>query len=259
MKKFMLLTAIAALSAMSSFGAACASGVTLQTLINNGACEVNNGQGALWTISNWGLDTATATSFGGVNPTASDLFVTWAPTAAGQYGGAGFSVTYTDAEGGINWFAVAAGNPNQKVNLKPSFWVTSSNLQSTAWTETNTALVSVTNTVLPNLPSQGGPGQVSVQKIINTQNGTPITDAHVFVLGGQLQLGTTDPAVRTGLNLNDFSVVDDMILTAGDSGGAALTSFTNSFYTASAGVPEPMTFVLMGAGLVGVAILRRRR
>jgi hypothetical protein len=189
MKRFLLLSAIGVLSGISAFGAACASGVTLDTLISNGACEVTNGQGALWTISNWGLESSFA-----IKPEASDLFVSWAPTPAGLYGGAGFSITFSDTPGGLDWFQVGS---NSKINLRPVFWVTSSNLPSTAWTETNTALVSVTNTVLPNLPTAGGPGQVSVQTIVNTQGGAAITDALVlWSVGTSRSARPTPPLAR---------------------------------------------------------------
>jgi hypothetical protein len=58
-------------------------------------------------------------------------------------------------------------------------------------------------------------------------------------------------------------VVDTYAIQAanqGLGGTASITSYTNSFYAApvQTGIPEPMSFVLMGAGLVGIAVLRRR-
>ncbi len=63
-------------------------------------------------------------------------------------------------------------------------------------------------------------------------------------------------------NVGTLVVVDKLNLTGGARTGAlgAAASFTNYFApTASNDIPEPMTFALMGAGLVGLAILRRRK
>lgn len=40
--------------------------------------------------------------------------------------------------------------------------------------------------------------------------------------------------------------------------GADLTSFSQSFHTAASPVPEPMTMMLMGAGLSGLGLFRRK-
>jgi hypothetical protein len=248
MKKILIIAAMASLTAISSFGAACLSGVSLQTLINTdgGVCTVDNGAGATWTISNWAQGTVVTSGFGGATPTASDLWVSWTSVPGVGGFGAGFAVTFSDAPGGTNWFNTQGGlgsAPNQAVDWKPGFWVTS----------TGTDVVRVVNEVT----GEGGNGQVNVQKIINTQTGINLGDAHVFYAGAPIGILTSDPAIRD-LVLTNFSIVDHIILSATNAPqGGFMTSFTNTFYTAT-DIPEPMTFLLMGAGLVGIAALRRR-
>jgi hypothetical protein len=73
----------------------------------------------------------------------------------------------------------------------------------------------------------------------------------------ELDYSSTHPANALGR----ISVADIYQITAGNNGtGSTLSSYTNIFYgqTPQTGVPEPMSFVLMGAGLVGIAALRRR-
>jgi hypothetical protein len=62
---------------------------------------------------------------------------------------------------------------------------------------------------------------------------------------------TTSGSFGGGLSVNDRIFFD----AAGRSGGT-ITSYTNTFTTNN--IPEPMSFLLMGAGLVGIAALRRR-
>jgi hypothetical protein len=51
--------------------------------------------------------------------------------------------------------------------------------------------------------------------------------------------------------VNSLYVYKDIRVPFGDE----LSSFSQSFHT---GVPEPMTFVLIGTGLVGIGWIRRR-
>ena len=61
-------------------------------------------------------------------------------------------------------------------------------------------------------------------------------------------------------SITRLGVEDNFQIQAGINGTSSLTSYTNTFFAADPRViiPEPMTFVLMGAGLVGIAALRRR-
>jgi hypothetical protein len=74
------------------------------------------------------------------------------------------------------------------------------------------------------------------------------------------------PLNATLLNVNagDLFVVDRFRVNGGAWAGGSVTTtgYTNYFLpTAQTGgdIPEPMTFALMGAGLIGLAILRRRQ
>ena len=69
-----------------------------------------------------------------------------------------------------------------------------------------------------------------------------------------------DVVISLPNSITRLGVEDNFQIQAGINGNSSLTSYTNSFYGSNptGQVPEPMTFVLMGAGLVGIAALRRR-
>jgi hypothetical protein len=63
--------------------------------------------------------------------------------------------------------------------------------------------------------------------------------------------GFTDRAFFAGVE--SVGVLDSVTVTSGMSGTASISNFSNTFSS-----PEPLSFVLLGTGLLGVALMRRR-
>jgi hypothetical protein len=252
MRKVLILMALVAASGIASFSApACLTGVSLQALANAGLCTITNGAFS-WDINNWALTERNTTGYSGVLPTASEFTVTISNIANGVNSlGAGFAVTVTNPNN--TWFNTLGGGTsvNQSNNYKVNYQIVS-----------GSSIVRIDNSI----EGQGGTGQVNIQKLINTLGGSNLGEAHVFYTGNPVSLLTFNPATFTpNSGLTSASIVDHVIVSAANQPqGGYLSSFTNSFQTAALppppqnGIPEPMTFVLMGAGLVGIAALRRR-
>lgn len=89
--------------------------------------------------------------------------------------------------------------------------------------------------------------------------GTTVSTINLNDIGGTSGIGgthsgSTAPAFGAAAPY-EFYVKDTASLQANGLGTVEMSMFTNSF---SVQTPEPMSFVLMGAGLVGIAALRRR-
>jgi hypothetical protein len=246
MKKILLVAAISAVASISSFGAAC-SNTTLNLLTS---CTV--GASDQWTLDTWGFGSGGSQQTGyTAAPVLSDIFVSFANLTSGG-GGAGFSVTFSDGTGGDNFFSATSGSPNQTVSWK------------TIFVATGTAINTVTSTVTGGTTTLGNNGSVVLQKILTdatTPTNTTINDGTILTVSGFQSLNPL--TIISGGAYTNMGVVDNYQISSGNAGSAALTSYTNTFFAADPppptnGVPEPMTFVLMGAGLVGIAALRRR-
>ena len=110
---------------------------------------------------------------------------------------------------------------------------------------------------------------VTLRKYVQDWNATPdglggtltgletLLTSNNVSLPGSLTASAPPQTVLGGL-ANAYVIVDKLDLVAGSrpNAVAAVSSYSNVFGT---DIPEPMTFALMGAGLVGVAVLRRRR
>ena len=257
MKKLILSAAMLAFGSFTAFGAACVSGSTVATLTAT-TCQVSNGA-YTWDLSGWGMNPGNSQNYSpNANPAATDIIVTIAAVTGngtlGANGALGFSVTFSDAPGGNNFFNAVTG---QSANWETFF---AANDQGTGAADIKEVYHAVTG------GTSTGNGQVTVAKNINFVNGVPQNPnivANILYAGGVGPIGANPAQITLNTNTGLVGVLDTYAIQAsnvGIGGTASITSYTNYFFAApvQTGVPEPMSFVLMGAGLVGIAVLRRR-
>jgi hypothetical protein len=268
MKRITLTAAFFAAATINMFGAACPAGTnTLAALIAlPAACQISasNDSSLSWSISNWALTAASTTGFGSGAPVTvntNDILVSVNSLTNG------FSITFSDASNAqagsnpYNFFAPAATAGNsQQVNWKTGYWVRA------VGAGASDSATGVDNVIL-SLQNPTGSDSFSVDKQFQDFNGINLTptDAQVFYSNGAYILGTTNPSSPTSVfnprRTAGISIVDVVQFNSGQNGSGSVDSYTNTFSITppSNGVPEPMSFVLMGAGLVGIAALRRRK
>lgn len=212
----------------------------------NTPCQVTNGSYS-WDISNFYLSQVSQNGFGRV-PTYADIFVSFATV-----GSNGFSLTYSAAQGSpfFSW-------SNNDVTWMNGVWVSANNAASN--------IVSISHTsVFPGTGTNNA--YVSIEKEIQNRDSSVIhpslTLAYPFGSGSGTgdTVSTSNPFNVGFVSVNDRVVFESKTITLGNVvRSGSITSYTNTFYAAESNeIPEPMTFVLMGAGLVGIAALRRRK
>jgi hypothetical protein len=241
MKKILLAAAFFAVASFNAFAVPCISSGTLAQFAANGACTV--GATEQWQLSNFSVFAQDSINFGS-NITANDLVLTLA-----DVGSNGFSTTYSIANGSTNFMQVnPTPAPAQYVTWGNGIWITG------LAGDTSDDIVSITNT----LNGTFGGANVTLRKVVQSQaGGTLSVPTTCYNCQNPLLTHTINQAYGDLLSVNDRPVLDAG--GAGTTGG--LTSYTNIYLAAeqTGGIPEPMTFVLMGAGLVGIAALRRRK
>ena len=255
MRKILLTAAFCTIGSLNCFGAhlACANG-TLASLASLAHCSV--GATNQWNLSSFSLVNAGGFGYAG-NVTAGDIFVTFSNvTSVG--GGAGFAVSFSDGPTAPNYFSASSAGVSQSQNWRSMFIIESGpaiQLINNSWLNAN-----VTNPQPDN-----SNGSISLTKAIFNASVTPpsfLADVTLLAVPGLNIPGSNNADVVISLpnSITRLGVEDNFQIQAGINGNSSLTSYTNSFYgpNPTGQVPEPMTFVLMGAGLVGIAALRRR-
>lgn len=245
MKKILLATAFFAVASLNSFGAACSN--TTLDLLAGVSCTI--GSSDQWTLSNFDILGPVSVTNYSAALTTSDLQVTFA-----NLGTNGFSVSFSDAAGGLDFFTLS--NPAGSGSDQASQWRNRIFVAGTAGAASSIIEI--------NQSAQGFFGDASLT--INKRHHN--SDRQFVNLAAAVCQGcvsATSSASMYAAFGNDFSVNDVINFNAtnllGGTTTSGLTSYTNSFYAEApqGDVPEPMTFVLMGAGLVGIAALRRRK
>jgi len=252
MKKILLAAAFCAIASLNSIGAPCANGLISTLAVV--PCQV--GASNQWTLSTFSLTNAGGLGYAST-VSATDIFVSFSNVTSGG-GGAGFAVAFSDAAGGLNFFSASSVGVSQSQNWATMFMVeTGPAVQriNNSWQNAN-----VTN------PQPGtSNGSISVTKVIRNASVTPETlmgDVTLLAVPGLLipASGSADVPISLPNSVARLGVTDNFQIQAGVNGTSSLNSYTNTFYAADPQnpIPEPITFVLMGAGLIGIAALRRR-
>ncbi len=247
MKKILLAAAVCALASINSFGApACVDGVLTGVAT---PCTVTNGSYA-WDLSNIGVFDVSSNGF---VPGATTTSVASALTVSfATQGSTGFSITYTVGSPYNTW-------DNQDVNWLSGAWVTAANVDS------NVVRIGLGNVY----GVAGNNAYMGFEKEIQDQSANTVhTSLNLsYPNGGSAFSGSDYIQTTNAFSAPNLSINDRLVFDAKDIGAptnlarqGSVVSYTNYFYAAEpqTGVPEPMTFVLMGAGLVGIAALRRR-
>ncbi len=252
MKKIFITAGLLATASLASFGAACVDGSLASQPGFGGSgttpCQVTNGSYS-WNLSNFFLPSSgTASSGYGSVPNYNDIFVSFATAGAN-----GFSLTYTMPSAPFFVWQ------NQDVQWTNGVWVNANTPAS------NIVSISL-SAVFPGSSNQlQNNAYVGISKQIQDQAGATVHPSISIIASNGTGSATTASTSTTAqfsaaqLSVNDrinFDARTDSISNVLRSG--SITSYTNTFYAANE-VPEPMTFVLMGAGLVGIAALRRRK
>ena len=118
MKKILLVAAMFAVASLNSFGLTACANATLSSLA--AGCTITNGA-ASWDLTLFGFGGTGPSQLGyAADPATSDIFVSFATVTNPSGGGLGFSVTFSDAAGGLNFFNASFGSPNQSLTGRPS-------------------------------------------------------------------------------------------------------------------------------------------
>lgn len=247
MRKFILSAMAFAFCSIVSTAAPCAVGpVNLSTM--TASCTFGG-----WTLGGFGLEVPTS-SFGYSSAPAASNFmveVSAAPLLSGY--GPGFAVSFTSAPGDPNFLNASSGNPNQTSWFKTLFSIEAGPILAQSLLSADVATV-----------SNGNNGMIVVQAATQDpalSGGPTFADGVVLTLSGQQ---SANPVTLNGFAGNTRSQIDvsnAIQISSGSSGSASMNGFTNLFYLSEpppSDVPEPMTFTLIGAGLVAMTLLRRR-
>lgn len=248
MRTFALSAMLFAIGSVVSPATPCALGpVNLAAM--TGSCTFGG-----WTLGGFDLEVPSS-AFGYVGvPTASNFMVEIGAAPALSGYGAGLAVTFTAAPAGTNFLTANSGDPNQVSSFKTLFSIEAGPITAQSLISADVATV-----------SNGTNGMIVVQAATGdpSLSGNPTFANRTVLTVSNFQ--SQNPSELNGFLGNTrshISVSDSIQLSSGNSGSASINGFTNLFYLAEpptgSDVPEPMTFSLIGSGLIAVTLLRRR-
>lgn len=247
MRNYVLSAMLFAFGSIVSTATPCAVGpVNLATMTSS--CTFGD-----WTLGGFGLEVPSLAFGYSSVPVASNFMVQVgaAPVLSGY--GIGLAVSFTPADGGPNFLTANSGNPNQVSSFKTLFSIDAGPIFAQSLISADVATV-----------SNGNNGMIVVQA--GTQDpslsGSPtFADATILTVSNAQSENPIALNGFAGNTRSQFSVSNAIQISAGSSGSAAMNGFTNLFYLPvppPSEVPEPMTFTLIGGGLIAVTLLRRR-
>lgn len=263
MKRTLLAFGFLALGSLSLHAAsACVNGTLAQlNALNPGGCTITNGSNT-WTLNHWvasGPGFPTGQNINGTPVTPNDLNISFA------LWGLGFKVTTAYSGGPITV------TTEQSATLEINYRIIDGNSGTGLLTNFGATLdYRGSQDFVPTAETNGAAPQAQLFKYVQGLTAQPFVEQilganYVNPPSSAQDFRPQDFALNAALiapNIGPLIVVDKLVMTGGPRPGASATvaSFTNYFApSANPEIPEPMTFALMGAGLVGLAILRRRK
>ncbi len=254
MKKLLFAMGLLAFGSLHLQAASCLSSSWTLATLGNAGCELTNGSNT-WNLNTFHQSAPPTGTLAGLGP--SDINVSFA------LWGAGFSVTYSrngdfEATSGLSGFL--------ETNFRIGGNVGNALLQNYG------ALLNLgaNYNEAPNSTNFGAGPNVQLDKYVQSLANTTVQallTANNVAAPGTLTSSAPPIPIASGLlspSASTLVVVDRLTLNSYFRPGAvaSVTSYVNRFapnVSPENGIPEPMTFAMMGGGLIGVAILRRRR
>lgn len=230
---------------MSSFGASCIMGTAMTIAdfdalhVPNNGCSITNGTNT-WSLSTFTINASPLNAAGyTAAPTTADVQIEF--TLFNN----GFQVTYTP----LGQFAQAVNNgvTGQSLQFDTGFWISVPS-GNTGFDKVGTHLL---NPVL-NIPaSPGGIPSIGLTEYVHSSN-------YPYPIYSSYGIDNSYPSMESAFfNPNStIAITNTLQMRSGGRAGASATiaGYSNTFDT-----PEPLSFAMMGAGLVGLAFLRRRK
>jgi len=267
MKKSILVFSLMALGSLQLGAAPCVTG-TLAAQAALGTCTITNGANT-WTLGTWAFTQApNYTNYPGfATPTTADINISFALDPSNFNGG--FSVITTAVSDSYAGFTTSPNaNGAQQGLLETSFRI-AGNSGSALLTSFGGSLEGAQASFTVGVPNPAVTLQKYIQQLSSVGSGSVvqlILQPDTSSLPGSATILAPPFVFNNALiapGVGDLVIVDRLRLDSGNTANtsASITGYSNYFAPTplSSGIPEPMTFALMGAGLIGLAVLRRRK